>query len=136
MSSSELVINRVDSMPDLGKCAVAPPSLSGTLFESNMMRMALKEIAVPRFVELYLGSALGKKRLTQSAKWAVNQASINQQDVRATLIHLPPLAEQHRIVAEIDRRLSIARGVEAQVDANLKRAQALRQAVLTKAFGG
>jgi type I restriction enzyme, S subunit len=48
---------------------------------------------------------------------------------------LPPLVEQRRIVAEVDRRLSIIREVEAEVDANLKRAQALRQAVLSKAFG-
>ena len=47
---------------------------------------------------------------------------------------LPPLAEQHRIVAEVDRRLSIVREVEAEVDANLKRAQALRQAILARAF--
>ena len=39
------------------------------------------------------------------------------------------------VVAECHRRLSIARGVEAQVDANLQRAQSLRQAVLAKAFG-
>lgn len=49
---------------------------------------------------------------------------------------LPPLADQHRIVAEVDRRLSIVREVEAEVNANLKRAQALRQAVLARAFGG
>lgn len=47
---------------------------------------------------------------------------------------VPPLADQQRVVAEVDRRLSIARGVEAQVDANMKRAQSLRQAVLDKAF--
>jgi type I restriction enzyme S subunit len=49
---------------------------------------------------------------------------------------VPPLPEQHRIVAEVDRRLSFVREVEAAVDANLKRAQVLRQAVLAKAFGG
>ena len=49
---------------------------------------------------------------------------------------LPPLAEQHRIVAEVDRRLSIIREVEAEVDANLQRAQALRQATLSSAFSG
>jgi type I restriction enzyme S subunit len=48
---------------------------------------------------------------------------------------LPPLAEQARIVAEVDRHLSIIREIEAEVDANLKRAQALRQATLAKAFG-
>lgn len=47
---------------------------------------------------------------------------------------LPPLPEQHRIVAEVDRLLSIAREVEAEVDANLKRAQGLRQAILTRSF--
>jgi type I restriction enzyme S subunit len=50
-------------------------------------------------------------------------------------IAIPPPQEQARIVAEVDRRLSIVREVEADVDANLKRAQALRQAVLTHLFG-
>ena len=47
---------------------------------------------------------------------------------------LPPVAEQRRIVEEIDRRLSLAHSVEFEVDANLKRAQALRQSTLLKAF--
>lgn len=42
----------------------------------------------------------------------------------------PPLPIQMSIVSELDRRLSIAREVEAEVDSNLKRARALRQAVL------
>jgi type I restriction enzyme S subunit len=47
---------------------------------------------------------------------------------------VPPLAEQHRIVAEVDRRLSLLRETEAQVDANLQRAARLRSAVLHKSF--
>ena len=35
---------------------------------------------------------------------------------------------------EVDRHLSIIREVETEVDTNLKRAQALRQATLAKAF--
>lgn len=56
--------------------------------------------------------------------------------LRELPIALPPRSEQDRIVAEVDRRLSIVREVEAEVDANLKRAQALRQAVLARAFFG
>ena len=43
-------------------------------------------------------------------------------------------ATQIRIVTEVDRHLSIVREVEAEVDTNLKRTQALRQATLAKAF--
>ncbi len=51
-------------------------------------------------------------------------------------IQIPPVAEQARIVAEVDRHLSIIREVEAEVDTNLQRAQALRQATLARAFSG
>ncbi len=46
----------------------------------------------------------------------------------------PTLRIQAVVVSEVDRRLSIVREVEAEVDGNLMRAQALRQAVLAKAF--
>ena len=62
------------------------------------------------------------------------QPNLNLSLVRAVAVPLPPLAEQVRIVAEVDRRLSLVRSVQAEVEANLKRAQALRQAALQQAF--
>jgi type I restriction enzyme R subunit len=50
------------------------------------------------------------------------------------VVSLPPRDERQRIVAEVDRRLSIVREGEAEVDANLRRSQALRQAVLSRHF--
>jgi len=49
---------------------------------------------------------------------------------------LPPLAEQTRIVAEVERRLSVVDELEAVVSANLQRATRLRQSILQKAFNG
>ncbi|MCB9700234.1 MAG: restriction endonuclease subunit S [Alphaproteobacteria bacterium] len=51
-------------------------------------------------------------------------------------IAIPPLAEQHRIVAEVDRRLSVLDALDATLDANLARCDRLRQAVLKHAFEG
>ena len=62
------------------------------------------------------------------------QPNLNLGLLRSIRLPLPPVNEQQRIVSEVDRRLSIAREVEAEVEANLKRAQALRQAVLAEAF--
>ena len=49
---------------------------------------------------------------------------------------LPPVAEQARIVAEVDRRLSVVDQVEEVIADNLKRAERLRQAILKRAFEG
>jgi type I restriction enzyme S subunit len=65
---------------------------------------------------------------------ATAQKNINLEVLESVAVPTPPLAEQQRIVAEVDRRLSLVRGVESEVDANLNRAQALRQATLHKAF--
>jgi len=46
----------------------------------------------------------------------------------------PPLAEQIRIVAQVERRLSIVEELSAQVTANLQRATRLRQSALQWAF--
>jgi type I restriction enzyme, S subunit len=85
----------------------------------------------PEFVYYWLMSRYEQTRGEGSGN---NQQALNKKLVEAIPLPLPPLREQHRIVAEVDRRLSIVREVVAEVDANLKRAQALRQAVLGRAF--
>jgi type I restriction enzyme S subunit len=57
-------------------------------------------------------------------------------DLRALLVPVPPLAEQAEIVAEVDRRLSVADAAETQVEHALQRAARLRQAILKRAFEG
>jgi len=49
---------------------------------------------------------------------------------------ITPLAEQNRIVAEVERSLSVVDELEATVSANLQRAVRLRQAILQKTFPG
>ena len=134
--SNQLVINRVNSLSHLGKCLVVPDSILPAVFESNMMRITTNRLVDSLYIACYLRSPNGRSRLTSDAKWAVNQASINQKDVCVTPIPLPPLVEQRRIVAEVERRLSIIQRAEEAVDASLKRAERLRQSVLKQAFCG
>jgi type I restriction enzyme S subunit len=136
LHEGDLVINRVNSMTHIGKCLVASKGLEGCLFESNMMRSCLAILSVPRFIEAYLHSCGGRQRLIKGAKWAVNQASINQQDVKRTAVPLPPLAEQAAIVEAVEDQLSVIDHLEADIEAKLKSAQALRQSILRHAFTG
>ena len=51
-------------------------------------------------------------------------------------IAVPPLNEQRRIVAEIDRRFTIADHLEKTIEQSLKQSQKLRQSILKRAFSG
>lgn len=64
------------------------------------------------------------------------QKTVSLAGLRQFAIPLPPMAEQTRIVAEVERRLSVVEELEAVVSANLQRAVRLRQSILQKAFTG
>ena len=95
LKEGDIVINRVNSREYLGKSALVPPLTEPMVFESNMMRMSLKEdFIAPRYCIDFLQSAFIKRQIARMAKDAVNQSSINQSDVRSLNILLPSLAKQ------------------------------------------
>ena len=67
---------------------------------------------------------------------ATAQKNLNLKALSDLAVPLPPLAEQHRIVAEVERRLSVIQQAEATVEANLTRAERLRQSIIKQAFSG
>ncbi|RMF23816.1 MAG: type I site-specific deoxyribonuclease, partial [Bacteroidetes bacterium] len=85
------------------------------------------------FVDYYFRTI--KSRIERLAP-ATAQKNINLEMLQKLPIPLPPPAEQRRIVAEVERRLSVAREAEKAVEANLKRIARLRQAILKRAFEG
>jgi type I restriction enzyme S subunit len=67
---------------------------------------------------------------------ATTQAAFGITRVRILPIPLPPLAEQQRIVAEVERHLSVVEELEVAIKANLACAGRLRQSILKRAFEG
>ena len=131
--AGDVLINIVG--PPLGQVSVVP----STMAEANMNQAIARFRPIKPLSTRFVAHAL----MTESIMaWAIRKAKTTAGQTNLTLdlcrrlpISLPPLAEQDRIVAEVDRRLSLILGVQAEVDANLKRAQALRQATLAWAFG-
>ena len=95
----DIVINRVNSRSHLGKCALIPGISEKTVFESNMMRLTVDKTKVlPLFLSKFLTTPFVKKQILSSAKDAVNQSSINQNDVNNFELFLPPINLQYKFV--------------------------------------
>lgn len=97
---NDLLINRVNSLSHIGKCARVIELPEPTVFESNMMRFAVDEQKLsPEFLSYFLTLDSTRAYIRGIAKRAVAQSSINQSDLKGIVLPLPPLPEQQRIVA-------------------------------------
>jgi len=92
LQAGDLVINRVNSLDYLGKSALIPALAEPTVFESNMMRFRVNLADIdPVYLIQFLQLGFIKRQILSRAKNAVNQSSINQQDVKSLTVLLPPL---------------------------------------------
>lgn len=87
------------------------------------------------FVALQLHSPRAQSVLRASG-FGVGRPNLNVPTIDAIPLSIPPAGEQSRIVAEVERRLSVVERLESAIDANLARAKRLRQAILKRAFEG
>lgn len=66
----------------------------------------------------------------------VTITNISQDSLGRIQVPIAPANEQHKIVEEIERHLSVADEFEMTVENGIKQAERLRQSILKRAFGG
>ncbi len=120
----------------VGVCAQVPTGLPPTVYPDKLIRVRVPtDQLLPAFLVISASTGEGREFIESMIRTTAGQSGVSGSDIKAIPLSIPTMAEQTRIVAEVDRHLSIIREVEAEVDANLQRAQALRQATLATAFG-
>ena len=104
LDNQDIVINRVNSIEYLGKCAYIEGLSEPTVFESNMMRFKVNRNELhPLFTAKLLCSPYIYDQIISHAKKAVNQASINQKDVQDFNLVIPPLTLQNEFATFVER---------------------------------
>ncbi|MGY3864625.1 restriction endonuclease subunit S [Aeromonas bivalvium] len=133
----DILVNRVNSIEYLGKSAIVRELPESAVFESNIMKFRVNpDEAIPEYIVKFLCSTTGLSELRKNAKLAVNQASINQQDVKNCQVYLPVPQEQTEIVRRVEQLFAYADTIEQQAKAAKERVDKLTQAILAKAFRG
>ncbi|WP_287694528.1 restriction endonuclease subunit S [Accumulibacter sp.] len=137
LTPGDILVSEGQSPELLGQSAVFRGFTEPLCFQKTLHRFrAHPGTTTPEFAQIVFRSHVRSGVFRRLGSITTNIGHLTLEKFKAAPFPLPPLDEQHRIVAEVDRRLSIVREVDAEVGANLRRAQALRQAVLVQAFSG
>jgi type I restriction enzyme S subunit len=107
----DLIMNIVG--PPLGKLALIPPTLPQANF--NQAAVLIRPYMYKEILALYLKSYLEEMSEIDSVttRGSAGQVNISLTQSQNMRIPLPPLAEQHRIVAEIERWFSLISIIES-----------------------
>lgn len=136
LETGDVLFNRTNSAELVGKSAVYLGNPQPCSFASYLIRVKTLPGCDPRYLAACLNSTTGKTWIKSVVSQQVGQANVNGTKLQAFVFPLPPEREQRRIMEEIDKRFSAVDEVTMQIEADLKRAERLRQAILKHAFEG
>lgn len=109
LAKGDILISHINSEKHLGKCAIFTSEREDVVHGMNLLCLRVKESVFPKFVFYYLSSAIFLSKLPNITKKSVNQASFTVTSFKELEIPLPPLAEQKRIAAILDKADAIRR---------------------------
>lgn len=111
-------------------------SKNNLLLNQRIAAIRFNEHYSPKFFLYYSWTDTFKDQFFANETGNVGQGNVGMKAVTETLIPFPVIKEQHRIVQEIESRLSVADKMEQNIQESLQKAEALRQSILKKAFCG
>jgi len=109
-----LLIRSNGSLDIVGRAAVVPTEAAGMAFAGYLVRLqTLGEAINSRYVWLALNSGAVREQIERPIRSAVGLKNVNLTEFGNLSFWLPPLAEQHSIVAKVDALMALCDRLEA-----------------------
>ena len=121
----------------VGVCARIPSGLPPTVYPDKLIRVRVpSSMLLPEFLVILASTGRARQYVESKIRTTAGQSGISGGDLKSLPLDLPRVDEQRRIVAEVEHHLSVIEKLEATVEANLTRADRLRQSILSNVFAG
>ena len=133
VSAGDILITKMGDPP--GDACIYPENNPIGVITADCIKFRPMNLTNVRYILTAINSQVVQRQLLNITK-GVAQLKVSLGRFRGVAIPVPPLAEQHHIVTEVERRLSVVDELEADITTNLKRADRLRQSILQRAFTG
>ena len=132
----DLLYNRTNSAELVGKSGIYLGEDDCKTFASYLIRVQLSKISSsPSYVNLAMNAPVFREtQIVPLIKKQTGQANVNGTALKNMLIPLPPLPEQHRIVAKVDELMALCDQLEASLTTGDNTRRRLLDALLHEAL--
>lgn len=136
--AGDLLISRANTVNLVGAVVLVERDHPNLLLSDKTLRLVPIIDDIPRRFLLYaLRTEWARSAYEEKATGTSNSMrNISQDTIRSAPIPVPPLAEQQRIVARLDRLFAEATAIEEATEAARCHAEQVDQAILARAFRG
>jgi type I restriction enzyme S subunit len=105
------------------------------IYPDKLIRIRLApHLAVPAFIRLAGEADMVRRGIEEACATTVGNWGISASNLKEVVFPVPPLAEQHRIVAKVDELMTVCDRLEAQLEARRAAQAALLEATLRDAL--
>ena len=131
-----LVVEGNGSVDQIGRVALWDNSIEPCVHQNHLIKVRFRAETLSRWTLSWLMSPTGRSLISRAASSTSGLHTLSLSKVGRLPVPVPPVAEQERVISELQRRESVVNeAIEGVVKSN-KRARRLRQAVLKWAFEG
>ncbi len=121
----------------LGRITQVPKNYKEGIINQALLRLRInKGFIDDKFFIYFFRSPYFQKQIFDNSTGSAIPNIKGVKELKNIPVPLFSISEQHQIVSEIEKRLSVCDKVEQSITESLKKAEALRQSILKKAFEG
>lgn len=131
LEENDILFSHINSPIHVGKAALyrgEEPLWHGI----NLLRMKTIDDVDASYFNYFLKLLFWSGYWKRTAKQSVNQASVNQNDIKSVPFSYPPLAEQQRIVAKLDAAFAEIDNAKYAIKNQQENYNALKSAILAQ----
>ena len=124
------------SIEQIGRVALWNGAIENCVHQNHLIKSRLSTQVAPKYALYFFCSKNGRDKIKLQANSTSGLHTLSLGKISKLELPLCSIEEQHKIVQEIESRLSIADKMEETMTQSLQQAEALRQSILKKAFEG
>lgn len=134
LKKNDILFNRTNSYELVGKSAVFAGQDDSATFASYLIRIRVPNSLIDaRYVCIAMNAPYYRQtQIEPEIVQQCGQANFNGTKLSATLIPVPPLAEQRRIVAKVDELMALVDALEVQLTQSRRKVSRLMEAAIAE----